>query len=163
PSRWNVAKFGQMRFQPFARKGRQIYAENDYAKSCCAAEIHLGFSRHPSDRVVIAAKTNPAVPDHREVNEHGEALQPYNPPEVVGQERHLSLQQNEHWRCDERNPCNEPQRETEEACSLIPWTGQELQHRKHIQSLPDVLTVRHIGHVNSEQRVVVLSFIRQPE
>src|SRR5215472_17547227 len=152
-----------MRFHPFARKGRQICTENDHAKSYCAAETHPSFAPHTLDRVVIAAKMNPKVPNQCQVDQHGEAMQPYNPPLMVRQERDLGLQQNEYWRCDQANPCDEPQRETEEACSLIPWTGQEPQDRKHIQSPPDVLAVRNIGHFNSEQRAVVLGCNRQPE
>src|SRR5262249_54879489 len=117
---------------------RETSAENDYAKSSYAAEIHPSFARRTLDRDVIAAKVNPEIPDQRQVDQHGDALQPHNPLAMVRQERHLGLQQNEHWRCDERNPGNEPQRETDKARSLILWTGQELQDRKHIQSLPDV-------------------------
>src|SRR5262249_14815564 len=117
---------------------KELLGRRDTSKLCAT---HL-------DRVVIAAKVHPEIPDQRQVDQNGDALQPHNPLAMIREECHLGLQQNEHWHCDERNPCNEPQRETDKARSLILWTGQKLQDRKHIQSLPDVLAVRLIGYLS---------------
>jgi hypothetical protein len=84
-----------MLVQPFARKNRKVGTENDHTKSYADAKAHPDFARHTVYRIVIAAKLSPEVPDYSEVNQHDDALQQYNPLAVIGQERHLSLQQNE--------------------------------------------------------------------
>src|ERR1700726_4672581 len=131
PSRRNKANVGDMLIGPFAWESRNADAEEEDANARCGADNRPRLARHArSRRLVVAANTLPEVPDQRQVDEHGGALQPYDPFPVVRQERHLPLKQNQNRDAHQGNPSNEPQREAAEARSLLGGTDEQLQHEK---------------------------------
>src|SRR4051794_22996149 len=74
---------------------------------------------------------------------------------MVGQERHLRLEQDEDWRTDEGNPGDQPQREALEAGPLLLRASQELQDKERVEPPPHALAIILSLNLLLEQTIVL--------